>query len=100
MISLGVLFSLPEKLSTLERAENDVFRERVPILSGGDAAAHKDNDSLLWSASDATLPYVSASLQRNSFSFSDPSFLRTGDYLSGSLNNILSSKFRPFVTVV
>lgn len=46
-MSLGVLFSLPEKLSTFERAEIDVFRETDSRLLGGDAAAHKDNVSCL-----------------------------------------------------
>ena len=55
IMSLGVLFSLPEKLSTFERAEIDVFRETDSRLSGGEAAARKDNDSCLPSASEAIL---------------------------------------------
>ena len=56
MMSLGVLFSFPEKLVTLEMFERDEFLEIDRSLRAcGEAVAYSESVSLLISASDAML---------------------------------------------
>ena len=55
-MSLGVLFSFPEKLVTLEMFERDEFLEIDRSLRAcGEAVAYSESVSLLISASDAML---------------------------------------------
>ena len=57
MMSLGVLFSLPEKLVTCEMFERDEFLEiERSLLAWGEAVTYSEIVSLLLSASDAMLP--------------------------------------------
>ena len=88
MMSLGVLFSLPEKLVTCEMFERDEFLEiERSLRAAGEAVAYSEIVSLLLSASDAMLPYASSSssLQAGSFAFSDACFTVVDVFSGGDL---------------